>query len=146
MILLRHLSGPLQGQETRSRGAELRIGRDDDNDVVLRGPKISKLHARIRFQNQWYELVDENSLNGTWLNSEEHRLEGPRRIREHDVIRLGSRDGPSVEVCFEYDRARYTASQAPPRVPIATIWLALLAVMALVLVAIVGILVLVLYR
>lgn len=143
MIILQHLTGPRAGDETRSRKAEICLGRDESHEVVLRGPKVSKLHARIRFQNQWYELIDENSLNGTWLNDEDTRLEGPRRLREHDVIHLGGPDGPSVEVRFEYDRGRYDASRTPPRSPIPTVWIALFATMALVMVAVVTILILV---
>lgn len=138
MIVLQHLTGPLAGSEARSRNAEICIGRDDGNEVVLRGPKISKVHARIRFQDNWYEVVDENSLNGTWLNDEGARLEGPRRLREHDVIHLGGPDGPALEVRFEYDRSRYTASQRPARTPVPTIWLVMFATMAIVTVGLVA--------
>lgn len=144
MIVLQHLTGPAAGQEVRSRLAEIRLGRDASNEVVLHGPKVSKVHARIRFQNQWYELVDENSLNGTWLNDEQTRLEGPRRLREHDIIRLGGPDGPSLEVHFEYDRRRVVAAPSASSSPIPTAWLVVFAVMTAATVVVIGVLVYVL--
>jgi adenylate cyclase len=42
------------------------IGRADDNDVVIRGNLISRLHARIEFSRNRFTLTDQ-STNGTFV-------------------------------------------------------------------------------
>ena len=51
---------------------ELRIGRDELNDVVLDDPDrgVSRFHAEIRYENGGYVLVDLDSRNGTWIEGE----------------------------------------------------------------------------
>ena len=46
---------------------EIFIGRDFQNDIVIQKENISKIHARIYFQNHWY-IEDLNSTNGVFLN------------------------------------------------------------------------------
>ena len=45
----------------------LSIGRKADNDLVLDDPKVSGQHARIEFDGLHYQVVDLNSINGTFL-------------------------------------------------------------------------------
>jgi adenylate cyclase len=47
----------------------LTLGRADENDVVVLGPLISRLHARIEFARNRCLLVDQ-STNGTFVTSE----------------------------------------------------------------------------
>lgn len=132
MIVLRQLTGPLMGQTVETRKAEIRIGRDPEAEVSFAAhnlPRVSRDHACIRFQNSWYELIDEHSANGTWLGRQ--RVEGPTRLREGDIIRLGGIDGPSMEVQFVYDRAHFAALRAPPRDPLPAFWIALLVAIGL---------------
>ena len=42
------------------------IGRADDNDIVIRGNLISRLHARIEFSRNRFTLTDQ-STNGTFV-------------------------------------------------------------------------------
>ena len=43
------------------------IGRDENNDVVLADPSVSRQHAEIiDTGNGTYKLVDSGSSNGTW--------------------------------------------------------------------------------
>jgi class 3 adenylate cyclase len=51
---------------------QIAIGRADDNDVVIRGNLISRLHARIEFSRNRFTLTDQ-STNGTFvqINGEE---------------------------------------------------------------------------
>lgn len=45
------------------------IGRDDDNDLPIRSPKVSRKHARIEFDGNNYRVSDMDSTNGTYLGS-----------------------------------------------------------------------------
>lgn len=46
-----------------------RIGRGDQNDIVLLDPakSVSRVHAELRFENGRYSVVDLNSQNGVWI-------------------------------------------------------------------------------
>ncbi len=48
---------------------DLRIGRDDQNDIVLpdSSKSVSRHHAELRFENGQYVLLDLNSQNGLWV-------------------------------------------------------------------------------
>lgn len=49
-------------------GAVLRIGRDDDNDLVLDDPLVSRHHAQARVVGDGFEITDLDSLNGMQLD------------------------------------------------------------------------------
>lgn len=51
-------------------GRELKIGRGEQNDVVLQDPDkiVSRFHAELRPEGKGYVLIDLNSQNGTWLD------------------------------------------------------------------------------
>jgi pSer/pThr/pTyr-binding forkhead associated (FHA) protein len=48
---------------------DLRIGRDEQNDIVLpdSSKSVSRYHAELRFENGQYVLLDLNSQNGLWV-------------------------------------------------------------------------------
>jgi len=46
---------------------QVAIGRADDNDIVIRGNLISRLHARIEFSRNRFTLTDQ-STNGTFVH------------------------------------------------------------------------------
>ncbi len=46
------------------------IGRDEHNDIVLPLPGVSRIHASLAREKGHYYLVDHNSTNGTWIQSE----------------------------------------------------------------------------
>lgn len=53
------------------------IGREDDNDIVLPSPHVSRQHASIsQRDNGGYLLFDHDSTNGVWM--EERRVNGLR--------------------------------------------------------------------
>jgi pSer/pThr/pTyr-binding forkhead associated (FHA) protein len=70
---------PLTGRTTR-------VGRHDENDVVLAGPTVSARHATVRLEPIGVVLEDEGSLNGTFVNGE--RIE-QRLLEEGDRIQIG---------------------------------------------------------
>lgn len=86
MGVLRVLSGERAGLAFRLQGARLRIGRAEENDLVLPDPRVSRFHAEIERGPRGYVLRDLGSTNGT--------LVGERRIRERlledgDLISMG---------------------------------------------------------
>ena len=50
------------------RKAITTLGRDDDADVVIDDPTISRRHAEIALSGDVYSLVDLGSKNGTFVN------------------------------------------------------------------------------
>ncbi len=55
----------------------IKIGKLDDNDIVLRDSRVSRYHAVIVKEGERYYVYDNGSTNGTYLNNK--RL--PRKIR-----------------------------------------------------------------
>ncbi|MFN2238793.1 MAG: FHA domain-containing protein [Thermoanaerobaculia bacterium] len=48
-------------------GSLVRIGRDADNEVVLRDPRVSRHHARILHEKGFFVIYDLASSNGTFV-------------------------------------------------------------------------------
>jgi sulfur carrier protein ThiS len=70
---------PLMGRITK-------LGRHDENDIVLAGPTVSARHATVRIEPIGVVLEDEGSLNGSFVNGE--RIE-QRLLEEGDRIQVG---------------------------------------------------------
>ena len=68
----------------------LTIGRAENNIVSLAwDQKVSRVHAELgRFGSAWVVQDDGLSSNGTFVN--EHRIDGRRRLRDGDVLRVGT--------------------------------------------------------
>jgi pSer/pThr/pTyr-binding forkhead associated (FHA) protein/tetratricopeptide (TPR) repeat protein len=62
--------GAIEGERPLT-GESLRIGRDNQNDVVLSDPAkgVSRFHAEIRAEAGGYTVVDLKSRNGIWVNN-----------------------------------------------------------------------------
>jgi pSer/pThr/pTyr-binding forkhead associated (FHA) protein len=70
-------------------GDVLTFGRDGSvAQVVVDEPSVSRLHARIRHQDNSYWLYDEGSTAGTYLNFERLGL-APRHLQDGDIVELG---------------------------------------------------------
>ncbi|MDO5346289.1 MAG: FHA domain-containing protein [Lachnospiraceae bacterium] len=65
-----------------------KIGRDMDNDIVLSSPAVSRFHARIEHRGDYFELTDNSSANGVFVNG--GRKQGKYRLREKDVIQIAN--------------------------------------------------------
>jgi hypothetical protein len=62
------LRGPV-GQFTVRAGSEVRIGRDPSQcPILLEEPRISGVHATLRFERGNLLVRDETSNNGTWIS------------------------------------------------------------------------------
>jgi len=67
--------------------ADLSIGRDPTNDVVIADALVSRRHARIVFDGREYLFHDCESANGSLLNGD--RV-SERRLSDGDVLWLGA--------------------------------------------------------
>ena len=72
-----------------------RIGRQDDNDLVIRDSRASRRHAWIVADGDGYAVEDLGSTHGTYVNGE--RVER-RTLRTGDRVTFGFRD--SYEIVF----------------------------------------------
>lgn len=85
-------------QVAESSGAPLRLGRDPDSNVVVRGDAariVSVRHAELRYEHGAWVLADLGSKNGTYLGGK--RVTTPTAVKHGDVIRLGE-SGPEYGV------------------------------------------------
>ncbi len=64
----------------------LTIGRTQENDIVLENRGVSRRHAMIEFNDQAAVVVDNESLNGTFVNNRKITEEV---LRDDDVITIG---------------------------------------------------------
>ena len=68
---------------------EIRIGRDEDqNEVVIFDPSISRSHARIFFEKGSFYIQDLDSRYGTFVNNT--RIEGATLLQDQAQILIGS--------------------------------------------------------
>ena len=67
----------------------LTIGRDSTCDSVLDDRQISRLHARVVWRGDHYEIEDLGSKNGTHLNGRE--VVAPQPLRDGDEIQIALR-------------------------------------------------------
>lgn len=74
------------------RHSSITIGRAEDNDVVVKGSLISRLHARIEINRSKFVLIDQ-STNGTFVQSADGEESFVRRdslqIKGQGMIGLG---------------------------------------------------------
>lgn len=66
--------------------SRITIGRTSDNDVVLDNRGISRKHAEIELAGDTAVLIDNESLNGTFIN--DRRID-EEILRDNDVITIG---------------------------------------------------------
>ena len=64
-----------------------RLGRSKNNEITLRDSSVSRRHAEIhRDKGDEFTLIDLNSLNGVFVNSEKI---GRYKLKEGDIIEIG---------------------------------------------------------
>src|SRR5215470_16808465 len=67
-----------------------RIGRNQENDIVLDSDRVSRYHAEIVREGDDVLVVDKGSRNGVWVNRQ--RVKDPVAIKSGDAIRIGRRE------------------------------------------------------
>jgi len=85
------------------------IGRLADNNLPLNHQKISRHHADITFNGNFYAIEDLESSNGTYVNDERLEARKPHPLKTGDVIRVG----PFTLTLLRIEQA-VTESPAPP--------------------------------
>jgi len=79
-------SGPLKGRTILLTGDEMVVGRESSAGLCLTDLSVSRYHCRIRSEDGGLQIVDLESLNGTFVNG----LPVSTRLLEHgDQIRIG---------------------------------------------------------
>jgi FHA domain len=80
------------------RRSSISIGRGEDNDVVVSGERISRVHARIEISRNKFVLIDQ-STNGTFVRTDEGKESYVHRdslqLKGQGMIGLGSRSQDS---------------------------------------------------
>lgn len=79
---------PFKIKEHYSINNKLTLGRQNDNDIVLKDPFVSKNHLQIAEDEEEYYLEDLNSANGTYINGE--RVGDVVKLKNGDILRVGS--------------------------------------------------------
>jgi ABC transport system ATP-binding/permease protein len=81
------VSAELKGREFACVRTEVRIGRTDDNDIVIDHRSLSRTHARlVREDSGEWRIIDLQSANGTAVNGESH-AQAP--LTHGDLLELG---------------------------------------------------------
>ncbi len=69
---------------------ETKVGRNNENDLVLTDVTISGLHCRILNEDGTIYVQDENSTNGTFINNE--RLTEKTQLHHGDKLTIGKQE------------------------------------------------------
>jgi adenylate cyclase len=84
---------------------EITMGRAEENDVVVKGTLISRLHARIEALRDRFLLVDQ-STNGTFVTNQEGKEAFVRRdsivLQGRGYIGLGKAPDPEAVDVIRY--------------------------------------------
>lgn len=88
-LVYRDAAGRMDVAEAPPDGARTLIGRSADLPIAVTwDPRVSRVHAWIeRIGGEWVVEDQGLSRNGTYVN--EDRVNGRRRLRDGDVIRVG---------------------------------------------------------
>lgn len=68
-------------------GDQIKIGREDDSDIVIDNAAVSRDHAKIEQAGGGYVVSDLNSTNGTFVN--ENRITQGVKLQDGDIIIVG---------------------------------------------------------
>lgn len=74
----------------RLRRLLTRIGRNQDNDIVLNYDRVSRYHAEIVCEGETLKVVDNHSRNGVWVNGQ--RVKESAELKPGDKLRIGKQE------------------------------------------------------
>jgi FHA domain len=88
-LVFRDDSGSQRIESLDGRAGRVSIGRSPGNDIALTwDSEVSRLHAELeRLGDEWIVSDEGLSRNGSFVNGE--RVDGRRRLRDGDVLRIG---------------------------------------------------------
>ena len=91
--------------EVSDQRKSINMGRADDNDLVDKGNKISRIHAKIEMRRGKFMIVDQ-STNGTFLLDVQGRETFVRRdsaeLGKEGTIGLGRAEQPGANLAIYY--------------------------------------------
>ncbi len=112
------------GQVFRLYRGTTRVGRDPDNELIAATAQVSRHHAEIRFDGTHWNLVDLQSTNGTFVNSQRIWPGQPHRLQPGDVVRFGQNIQFQVMACpspppatFRQGETIFAGRPTSPHVP-----------------------------
>jgi pSer/pThr/pTyr-binding forkhead associated (FHA) protein len=98
MALLVGMSADVKGRRFEIERDEVKIGRRQDNDIVINDPSVSSHHCCIVRSDRKYGIRDLESTNGTRVNG---AAVAEQRLAPKDIVQIGSVefmfDGEDVE-------------------------------------------------
>lgn len=80
--------GPLAGQRYEVTARGLILGREDNCEVPIADPNVSRQHARVLLHNGAVWVQDAGSRNGVFVNDK--RLARPKQIGPGDRLLVGA--------------------------------------------------------
>lgn len=80
------IQGRDQGTRFELTLPQVQLGRDAESDFQIQDTEVSRRHALLRVTDEGYELVDQHSSNGTFVNDRQIELQA---LRSGDRVRLG---------------------------------------------------------
>lgn len=80
------VAGNDQGRQFIGATPELKVGRQPENHICLRDPKVSRFHALIKIKESYLIIKDLQSTNGTLVNNVKI---GRHKLQPGDLIKLG---------------------------------------------------------
>jgi class 3 adenylate cyclase len=91
--------------EVSDQRKSVNLGRADDNDLVVKGNLISRIHAKIEMRRGKFVLVDQ-STNGTFIQNSQGQETFVRRdmteLGSEGTIGLGRAEGPGSSLAIYY--------------------------------------------
>ena len=91
--------------EVSDKRKSINLGRADDNDLVVKGNLISRIHARIEMRRGKFVLIDQ-STNGTFVQNLQGQAVLVRRdtaeLGEEGTIGLGRAEEPGSSLAIYY--------------------------------------------
>ncbi|HHV39045.1 MAG TPA: FHA domain-containing protein [Tepidimicrobium sp.] len=86
-LINRKDSLPFKVEEYYALKDVIRLGRANNNEIIIRDPYVSKNHLKLVKDEGDYYLEDLNSANGTYVNG--NRIMDVVRLKNGDRIRVG---------------------------------------------------------
>ncbi len=83
-LIIKH--GLERGKDFKIQKEETKIGRDEENDIILSHPTVSRFHAKIIREGENYFIEDLNSANGTFVNGIKVQKE---LLHDNDILQFG---------------------------------------------------------
>ncbi|HOQ36671.1 MAG TPA: FHA domain-containing protein [Acetivibrio sp.] len=76
-------------EENYTLDRSVTIGRQDKNDIVIKDPFISEIHAHVSVEGDMVYIKDLKSKNGVFVNGS--RVDGDQRVllQDGDIIKIG---------------------------------------------------------